>query len=130
MERIRSRTGFSIETTLRTDISFRQAQLAKEAGFEIEMLYINAGSFENCLMRVIARGFAGGHSAPAELLRTIYEASLQNLSRAIREMDEIRVYDNSRLGLVPELVLEAISGEIEFKRKPVPDWLANALDVH
>jgi len=130
LERIKAGTAFCLETTPRTDITFRQAQLAREAGFQIEMLYINAGDFENCLTRVIARGFAGGHSAPAARLRAIYDASVQNLPRAIREMDEIRVYDNSRLGLVPELVLEAIGGKIEYMRSPVPTWLGTGLELH
>lgn len=127
LERITAGTSFAIETTLRTDVTFRQAQMSREAGFRIEMLYINAGDFQNCLTRVIARGLTGGHSAPAERLKRIYEASLQNLPRAIREMDGVRAYDSSRSGLSPELVLEAICGKLEFSSNPMPDWLENAL---
>lgn len=46
---ISEETGFSIETTLRTDITFRQAALARSAGFQIRMLYVCAGDFETCL---------------------------------------------------------------------------------
>jgi len=126
---IKAGKSFAIETTLRTNVTFSQAQLAKEAGFQIEMLYINAGDFESCLNRVIARGFAGGHSAPAEQLKTIYDASLLNLTAAIRDMDEIRIYDNSQPGRTPELELEAIRGEIQFVAKPLPNWLARTLDL-
>jgi predicted ABC-type ATPase len=119
--------SFAIETTLRTNVTFRQAQQAREAGFQIEMLYINAGDFEHCLKRVIARGFAGGHSAPAEQLKTIYEASLLNLKTAIQEMDEIRVYDNSQPGMTPALALEAIHGEIQYIAPQLPDWLDRIL---
>lgn len=91
------------------------------------MLYISAGDFPTCLTRVIARGLAGGHSAPAERLKKIYDASLRNLPRAIRETDSIRVYDNSRPGLAPKFVLEASSGRLEFLANPMPDWLENTL---
>jgi|GEM_PF-6137098 len=73
--------------------------MAREAGFEIEMLYISGGIsggvFNNCLKRVIARGFAYG----------------------------IRVYDNSRPGEIPKLVLEAIYGQIVFLLEQTPNWL-------
>ena len=129
VDHIKTKRTFAIETTLRTDITFRQAQLAREAGFQIEMVYVCAGDFDSCLHRVIARGFLGGHSAPADQLKKIHSASLRNLPRAIREMDKLRVYD-SRLGETPSLVLEAISGKIEFMRKPVPVWLTSALDAN
>ncbi len=129
LKRIKTQTGFCIETTLRSDITFTQAKMAREAGFEIEMLYVSGGDFNNCLKRVIARGFAGGHSAPAEQLRIIYESSLKNLPRAINEMDGIRVYDNSRPGTMPNLLLEAISSRITFLSEPVPNWLAGAVKL-
>lgn len=127
VEHISTMTGFAIETTHRTDITFNQAQLAKSAGFRIKMLYLAAGDFKNCLRRVIARAHAGGHSAPATHLQRIYDASLQNLPRAIREMDEIQVFDSSVDGEEPKLVLEAIGGKIEFTVRPLPAWLAHVL---
>lgn len=129
-EHIEARKSFAIETTLRTDVTFRQAELAKKAGFRIEMLYVSGGDFDNCLKRVIVRGFAGGHSAPAALLKAIYTASLQNLPRAIREMDELWVYDNSRAGTIPKLTLEATGGKIGFMEEPVPVWLAAIIKEH
>jgi predicted ABC-type ATPase len=126
---IKSGKSFCIETTLRTDVTFRQARLAKDAGFQIEMLYICAGDFENCLLRVKARGFAGGHSAPLDQLKKIYSASIQNLPRAIQEMDEIRVYDNSHPGKSINLVLEAIGRKVEYIAKPAPGWLVKAMNL-
>src|SRR5271165_3707686 len=76
---ITAKQSFAIETTLRTDVTLIQAELAKQAGFETLMIYVCAGDFENCVKRVIARGIAGGHTAPVEVLRNIFTASLQNL---------------------------------------------------
>lgn len=128
-EHIEARKAFAIETTLRTDITFRQAHLASKAGFQIEMVYVSGGDFESCLRRVTIRGFAGGHSAPAKQLRKIYDASLQNLPRAIREIDQVRVYDNSRFLQIPKLVLEALGGKVEYLEKPIPEWLAGVMDA-
>jgi predicted ABC-type ATPase len=54
------------------------------------------------LERVKARADAGGHSASEATLRATYTASLANLPRAIAEMDDLWVYDNSPVGGPPK----------------------------
>src|ERR1022692_2681206 len=92
---IEKRIGFAIETTLRSDVTFEQARIARQAGFVTEMRYLALRDFASHLDRVKARADAGGHSASETTLRRIYEASLQNLRRAVVEMDVLRVYDNT-----------------------------------
>ena len=92
---IDNRSSFAIETTLRSDVTFEQASLAKQAGFVIEMRYLALGDFASHLERVKARADAGGHSASETTLKRIYEASLRNLRRAVLEMDILWVYDNA-----------------------------------
>lgn len=83
IERLES---FAIETTLRSDVTFEQARLAKAAGFVVEMRYIALRDFAMHVERVQARADAGGHSASERTLRRIYEASLRNLPRAVGEI--------------------------------------------
>ena len=59
------------------------------------MRYFGLRDFAMHLERVKMRADAGGHSAQESVLRAIYEASIQNLPRAVREMDFLHVYDNS-----------------------------------
>ena len=73
------------------------------------------------------RADAGGHSAPEPLLKSIYEASIANLTRAIREMDLVYVYDNSQWGIIPEVLLQAESGEVVYLAEDIPDWLTRVL---
>lgn len=126
-EHIQQHKSFAVETTLRSDITFRQANQARAEGFEIHMRYIALSDFSQNLMRVIARARAGGHSAPADQLRRIHDASLANLPRAIRETDELRVYDNSAPGRQPELLLSAQNGSINYLCMQAPHWLEDAL---
>jgi len=127
LKHIQSNKSFAIETTLRTEITFRQALEARQAGFQIEMIYLTAGDLNTCLTRVIARGLSGGHSAPVEQLKKIYRASLKNLPRAIRDIDNIRIYDNSFAGKPPELVLEAQFGQPKYMLTPLPEWLSESM---
>ena len=76
LESIERRVSFAIETTLRSEFNFRQARLAKNAGFQIELRYLALRDFETHLERVKARAEAGGHSASEATLRRIYDASL------------------------------------------------------
>ena len=126
-DHIRERESFAIETTLRSDVTFRQADQARAHGFEIHMRYLALSDFGQNLKRVIARAQAGGHSAPSGQLRAIYEASLANLPRAIREVDEFRAYDNSAPGRQPELVLSTQKGNINYLKAQAPQWLETAL---
>src|ERR1017187_5135472 len=97
---------------------------AKAAGFAIEMRYLALASFELHLERVKARADAGGHSASEATLRRIHNASLANLARATDETEELWIYDNSKLGGPPRLVMEAKAGRIIFLEEPPPAWLA------
>ena len=127
--RIERLQSFAIETTLRGDVTFEQAKLAKAAGFSVEMRYIALRDFATHLERVQARADAGGHSASERTLRAIYEASLRNLPRAVREMDMLWVYDNTPIDANHPLILQAQEGEIQFLKEPPPSWLRDALDL-
>ena len=85
-DHIERRASCAFETTLRSGITFDQAALARHVGFIIEMRYLALRDFAMHLERVKIRADAGGHSAPEPVLRLIYEASIRNVSRAIREM--------------------------------------------
>ena len=126
MDCIQRRESFAIETTLRSDVTFEQARLAKASGFTIEMRYLALAGFELHLERVKTRADAGGHSASEAALRRIHDASLGNLRRAHEHMDELWVYDNSKIGGPPQLVMQAKAGTIMFLQDPPPDWLASA----
>jgi predicted ABC-type ATPase len=122
-DHIRERKSFAFETTLRSEITFEQARSAKAAGFEVEMRYVALNDFAMNLERVKIRADKGGHSAPESVLLGIYDASIHNLTRAIREMNVLRVYDNSEWGSVPRLLLESKEGNVLYRALRLPEWL-------
>jgi predicted ABC-type ATPase len=91
------------------------------------MRYVALNDFAMNLDRVKIRADKGGHSAPESVLRGIYEASIRNLGRAIREIDLLRVYDNSGWGKAPNLLLESRAGRIVFRLDLLPDYLAELM---
>ncbi len=125
-DHIRDRRSFAFETTLRSEITLEQARSAKAAGFEVEMRYVALDDFAMNLERVKIRTDRGGHSAPEAILRGTYEASISNLARAIREVDALRVYNNSEWGTPPKLSLESKDGNVTYLAAQLPDWLQRA----
>ena len=81
LDHIQRGESFALETTLRSDVTFRQAHLARIVGFETTMTYIALNDVSENLERVSARADAGGHSAPESKLRQIHKQSLTNLPR-------------------------------------------------
>ena len=126
-ENIRAKKSFAFETTLRTDITLRQAAEAKRNGFTVAMKYLAMGSLQDHLERVAARAEGGGHAASSSTLGRIYDASLRNLSGAIRTFDEVEVFDSASLGREPRLVLESFGGRLTYLAPDVPEWLTTAL---
>ena len=126
---VQKRTSFAIETTLRSAVTFDQARIAKARGYSLEMRYLALRDFSMHLERVKARADAGGHSASETTLRRIYNSSLANLGQSLAEMDYLWVYDNSRLGGPPKLIMRARRGVIRFLIDSPPSWLATALQL-
>ena len=126
---IKSQTSFAIETTLSISVTFEHAALAKSARFTTQMRCVGLRDFVLNLLRVKARAFAGGYSAFEKTRRAIYTSSFANLPRALAEMDERWIYDNSAVGGPPQLVLEAERGEIRFLAKNPRAWLAAAVEL-
>ena len=111
-ENIRAKKSFAFETTLRTDITLRQAADAQRSGFTVTMKYLAMGSLQDHLRRVAARAEGGGHAASSNTLGRIYDASLRNLSASIRALDDVEVFDNAAFGKRPRLVLESLRGRL------------------
>jgi predicted ABC-type ATPase len=126
-EHIRAKRSFAVETTLRSEITFRQAAAAKGNGFTLEMRYLCVEGFETNVERIANRADRGGHAATPGRIRDIREASLKNLPRAIREFDRVRAYDNSRWAEQPRVVMEARKGKLRYLAADVPVWFQDSL---
>lgn len=114
LDHIARRASLAFETTLRSEIIFDQAALARRAGFGVEMRYIALRTFAMHVERVKMRADMGGHSAPERVLRGIYESSIGNLARA--------------WGAPPTVLLQAERGEVIYQAEPIPGWLTKILE--
>jgi len=126
--------SFAIETTLRSDITFEQAQLAREHGFQTAMYFVTTGSVEESIRRIKARAYRGGHSASERVVRQIYEKSMGHLATALDHkssgFDTVDIYDNSANFAEQKVVQPVLSyrdGEPTYLTEQVPEWLEEVI---
>ena len=98
------RKDITFETVLSTPRNPEFLRCAKEAGYQIEAVFVLTSDSGINVERVKNRVAGGGHPVPEEKIVSRYERSLRNLPKLTRYADRTRVIDNS--GESPELIFE------------------------
>jgi predicted ABC-type ATPase len=65
----------------------------------------------------------GGHDVPTEKLIARFPRTLVNLKAAVRELPQVRVFDNGDLRVPFRLVAVFENGRPVQMHKPLPKWL-------
>ncbi len=121
-EQIASGVSFAVETTLRSDAALRQVASARLSGFATMLIYLCAGSVEQCILRVARRGALGGHSAPEAEIRDIYAKSLGHLVASRGLFDSADLFDTSEPWSSPRRVMELRREQLRTIA-PIPEWV-------
>ncbi|MGA3371704.1 MAG: zeta toxin family protein [Terracidiphilus sp.] len=96
---------------------------AEKSGYTVALFFIGIGGPEISDERVAMRVLKGGHDVPAEKIIERYPRVMKNLRRALAELKNVSVYDNSDLARPFRLVaVKENGGKIEV-REPAPEWL-------
>ena len=121
---LEQRASFTIETTLAGNGQLLLLREAKQAGYQVEVLYIALDNAEMNLDRVQLRMSRGGHDVPDEDVRRRYKRSIANAPKALLAADVGIVFDNS--GSEPAPMLRLKSGLIIWESQgPTPLWVAD-----
>lgn len=121
-EKIRSilleeKQDFTFETVLSTDRNLELLRRAKEAGYEIQAVFVLTCSSDINIRRVQERVRNGGHDVPEEKIRSRYIRSIKNLAKLVRIADRTRVIDNS--GTEPFLICEVVGTSVRIRETEV-----------
>jgi predicted ABC-type ATPase len=96
------------------------ASRAKDAGFNIMVVFVGTQSVEINIERVKARVRKGGHDVPEKDQRRRFPRTLANMKRLLSEADLAVILDNSAdMGYV--LVAYGHKGSMHWI-EPVPAW--------
>ncbi len=121
---IDSGTSFSIETTLSSQIIFKQIERAKSSGFEIHAFFVGLLDVDLHILRVQERVRRGGHFITEQDIRRRYERSIRNLPKLIQVSDYTSVIDNT---LSPTQLLAFEAERVVFQHQPLPIWITENL---
>lgn len=122
---IRQRASFVFETVLSDPVGEKVAFLEKcsKDGFKVILAFVAIRDAETSIGRVGMRVSQGGHDVPIEKLQARHARTLANLKRAIRQLPQVRIYDNSDLSKPYEHVATFVSGKPKFNLFILSDWL-------
>ncbi|AOO79240.1 AAA family ATPase [Bosea vaviloviae] len=120
---------FSIETTLSKKAHLRTITTAREAGFDVNLLFFLVASPEISLSRIARRVSEGGHDVMEVDVRRRFDRAIANLPVYIDQVDRWRVFDNATLK--PKVVAEGRRGCIALieKTPTLPAALWTALET-
>ena len=118
LARIRSfiadQQSFTLETTLAGRTHLRTLDQAREARFEIRLLYFMVPTPEICLARVARRVVEGGHDVPEADVRRRFARSIANFPDYVSSVDRWQVLDNSQFN--PNTAAEGRRGCLAVER--------------
>jgi predicted ABC-type ATPase len=121
--------SFIFETVFSDPVGDKLAFLkeVEARGYIVVLFFIGIGSPQISDDRVAMRVSKGGHDVPANKILARYPRVMRNLERALGELQNVRVYDNSDLKRPFRLVAVREGGAEIRLTEPVPDWLSTLL---
>jgi predicted ABC-type ATPase len=96
---------------------------AVQKGYSVVICYIGVDSIEISQERVAMRVLQGGHDVPDDKLAARFSRTQSNLTRAIRTLPQVLVFDNNDLGQPFRKIAEFHDGKAVDLRPPLPAWL-------
>ena len=102
---ILNREDFVYETTLSSHQSIELIRRARDAGYEVGLVFVALRDANLHVARVAQRVSEGGHNIAEPVIRRRYASSMSHLGDAIRLAHGTMIYDNSSIA-GPELLLQ------------------------
>jgi len=128
---IAERQSFLFETVFSDPVGDKLEFLkqAETAGYAVLLIFIGIAAPSLSDTRVAMRVSQGGHDVPTDKLIERYPRVMQNLRRALVEISQIRVYDNSDLRDPYRLEATREDGGAVVLHGTAPAWLQPLLPV-
>jgi predicted ABC-type ATPase len=128
---IEQRESFIFETVFSDPVGDKLSFLkeAEAAGYTVVLFFIGIDGADISDQRVAMRVLKGGHDVPADKVKERYPRVMWNLKRALGELSNVRVYDNSDLRNPYRLIatVEKRIGLDLMLVGPTPEWLRELL---
>jgi len=124
-----TRESFAFETVFSDPVGYKVTFLrqAADTGYSVVVCFIGLDSPKTSDDRVAMRVSQGGHDVPVNKLKERFPRTLTNLSRAIRSLPAVYIYDNSDLDRPFQLLGICRNGKLQKMVQPLPGWVPDDL---
>jgi predicted ABC-type ATPase len=119
---IGARRTFVAESTFSHPSKLDLLTAARSAGYRLVVYHLNLRDPEHAVLRVRGRAAQGGHSVPEDRIRGRYQRNPPLIRQAVLAADHGYVFDASRLGEPPELLLIFQGGRAAQIARSPPTW--------
>ncbi len=118
---IEERRSFCFETVFSHTSKVDFLNKAKEAGYEITLVFIHLETTELNKRRVEHRVNHGGHNVPDDKVESRIPRTIENVKSARSIVDFLYVFDNSSAEVPHRFLLKFEQGHLT-QQQPLPDW--------
>lgn len=119
---IAERRSFCFETVFSHPSKVDFLTEAKQAGYEITLVFIHVEFAELNKRRVEHRVNHGGHNVPYDKIKSRIPRTIENVKAARSTVDFLYVFDNSSADVPHRFLLKFEKGELVQKQAPLPSW--------
>ena len=122
---IRNGDSFAFETVMSHPSKLALLEKAKDAGFDITLVFISTKDPRYNVARVRDRVAKGGHDVPEDKIISRYHRTHAYLPIAISLAHRIYIFDNT---VTPQLEAVLSLGEIAEQNQESPQWIVDTLN--
>ena len=124
---LQARESMAFETVMSHPSKIDFAIAAREAGYEVLLIFVGVASAEISLQRVIERVANGGHDVPRQKVIDRYQRVMALLPQAIQAVSRALLFDNSDDRSGARLVAEFINGQVVSRADDLPQWAIQSI---
>ncbi|MEO1374450.1 MAG: zeta toxin family protein [Cyanobacteria bacterium J06635_10] len=122
---ISQKESFAFETVMSHPSKLKLLEQAKDAGYQVELVFVATSDPDLNVNRVKQRSAEGGHDVPENKVRSRYQRSIELLPAAAEIASRTFVYDNTE---APRQKAEIENGTVTFQAQESPTWVQNTVN--
>ena len=126
-DQLKKKNTFAIETNLADTETWKFLIQVQGNDYEVHVIYMSTDNLDVLNNRISQRVKLGEHYVLPEVVRERYLNGLGLLNHYFKEPDKLQLFDNS---ISPQLLIEAMKGNIVKREEVLPQWISQNLAIH
>lgn len=122
---ISQKESFAFETVMSHPSKLKLLEQAKDAGYQVELVFVATSDPEVNVDRVKLRAAEGGHDVPENKIRSRYQRSIELLPKAAEIANRTSIFDNTQQAYRAAVVENST---VTFQAEDSPAWVQTTIN--